>query len=120
MALNKKESTLKRSQILPIVISFGFLILGNRALSQTPSPQPPPPPPSPVEVFNKINPFKKKSKDTTTKKAAPKQAATAPVVAPAGAPPPPPPPGEVLDKINPFKKKKKKDTVSTAQPVSKK
>jgi hypothetical protein len=113
MALNKKESTLRRFLILPIVISFGFLFLGNRAFSQTP--QPPPPPPSPKEVFNKINPFKKKSKDTSAKKAAPKQATTAPVVAPAGPPPPPPPPSKVFNKINPFKKKKK-DTVSTAKP----
>lgn len=112
---------LTNKHLLSTIIIFAFLIWANKSFAQTPPP-PPTPPPSPVEVFNKINPFKKKNKDTAAKKDVSKPVAPkppAPAITPAGAPTPPPPPGELFNKINPFKKKKK-DTVSKTKSPAKK
>lgn len=98
-AVNNK--TQKSKYLLIFVVTFGLTILGAKAFSQTPPP-PPPPPPSPSELFNKINPFKKKNKDKNAKKDTTKLVPPAP----AGGPPPPPNP------LNLFKKKKK-DTTKT-------
>jgi hypothetical protein len=100
-----------------LFMCLGLLIFSSKAFAQTPASPPPggppPPPPSPTEVFNKINPFKKKGKTDTSKaksKAnAPAAVETAPPP-PAGGPPPPPNP------LNLFKKKKK-DTIRKTAPV---
>jgi type IV secretory pathway VirB10-like protein len=104
MLLNKAKTAIKNKHYLILVLGFGLMIFCGKAFSQT---TPPPPPPSPVEVFNKINPFKKnkKTKDTVKKKDTSK-------INPAASAGPPPPPNP----LNLFKKKKK-DT-SKAAPVT--
>lgn len=102
---------MKNKYLLVIAFSTALTILGSKAFSQTP-PTPPPPPPSPVEVFNKINPFRKKNKNAkkdSIKKDSAKVTTTPP--APVGPPPPPNP-------LNLFKKKKK-DTTKTQSPQTK-
>lgn len=93
-----KKSTAKL--LLVGVLSFGAMSYSPNVLAQTPPPQgPPTPPPPPGELFNKINPFKKK-KDKG-KDVAPKKDTVA-EVKPAGPQTPPPPPNP----LNLFKKKK--------------
>ena|SRR5258708_4526557 len=104
MLLNKEKTTIKNQYYFTLTLGLGLMIFCGKAFSQITPPQPPP---SPVEVFNKINPFKKnkKTKDTVKKKD------TAKINPAASAGPPPPP-----NPLNLFKKKKK-DT-SKAAPVT--
>jgi len=96
-----KTNNLKKKAWTRYVLIVPFtLAITAGAHAQTPPP-PPPPPPSPVEVFNKINPFKKKKKaDTTT--AVKSQKVDTAKKASSGAPSPPAPPNP----LDLFKKKK--------------
>src|ERR1700748_2101611 len=108
----------KRSFVV-ISVGIGLSLCGGKALAQPPQ-GPPPPPPNPIEVFKKINPFKKKDKSKSDKSTDtppspgnapgnPPSPGNAPATAPGGPPPPPNP----LDLF----KKKKKDTVKRAAPA---
>lgn len=100
MRLNKKKRFKKATAkiLLAGVLSFGAIECPTAVFAQTPpAPQgPPTPPPSPVEVFNKINPFKKNKKTTAKKEAT----VSTDDATPPQAPPPPPNPLDL------FKKKK--------------
>ncbi|HEY4326248.1 MAG TPA: hypothetical protein VGN20_19840 [Mucilaginibacter sp.] len=105
MLFKQEKPNSKTRYCLTILAGFCLILLGGNVFSQA-MPPPPPPPPSPGEVFNHINPFKKKKNDSVQKK----DSLKANTVRPAGLPPPPPP--NPLDLF----KKKKKDTVKTSSP----
>lgn len=101
--------SIKKSLIV-IFAGVGMSFCGSKALAQPPQ-GPPPPPPNPVEVFKKINPFKKKNKSQADKPpATPPAPGTAPSIGP-GQPPPPPP-----NPLDLFKNKKKKDPTGRVTP----
>jgi len=113
----QRQRSSKNKNIFTALFIIGLMLTGAKVFSQSPPAGPPPPPPSPAEVFNKINPFKKKKKDTAKAPlitpapapgTTPPQPSAAPAKGPGGPPPPPPNPLDL------FKKKKKKDTVKAA------
>ena len=108
MLLNKEKTTIGRKYKFTFLLGSCLIILGGKAFSQAPLP-PPQPPPSPVELFNKINPFKKHKK--TNAADLPKPPAGIKPGTPPGPPPPPPNPLDLF--------KKKKADNKTALPTGK-